>query len=554
MPGGSRGELKGVVTGPPEAPTLDATVSLRGTSMTRFVGWATGNALLLDPRGDGTFGLRARLAISTGRVAVTNIIGDVAGTALNGDVRYRWERRPELTLVVDSPQLDLRQFVPAGASLTDILDIIRDGPPAAPHGAAALPADAPKSGWRTSQMDILMRVNAGQVVTGSRTFRDVALDLELKGGRLRLPLLRVAGDDGFSLELEGDLDRAASQPKGVLRGVASAESAQAFGPLTELLGIPPALRLGRLREKAMVPMRVAGSMTLGARAPASADLLLDGEISGATLNINARFDGGATGWRSGPLDLTAAVEAPDAVAVATLLDPAGPATSGGKPGRLLVRAKGIPAQGLATLAKMDAGGLVLGFRGQVIVADAGNSASGDLEIDAVDAARVAALAGLAPPLRFFGASAAGMLKVSAEPGKLAIEKLALKVGGVDVQGQFSLADAGERRRIEARLDIGEISVAQLLAPLLDQRLATAAAAEAAVSGQQSPWPDEPFDAGVLDGFEGNIRLNARRLLLSQGLGIAQAGIDIALEAGKIDVKRIEGACLAGRCRASLQIA
>jgi hypothetical protein len=51
-----------------------------------------------------------------------------------------------------------------------------------------------------------------------------------------------------------------------------------------------------------------------------------------------------------------------------------------------------------------------------------------------------------------------------------------------------------------------------------------------------------FDAAVLDGFEGTFVLNSKRLRRSPtpGIGIGQAGIDIALEGGKIDVKRIEG--------------
>ena len=113
--------------------------------------------------------------------------------------------------------------------------------------------------------------------------------------------------------------------------------------------------------------------------------------------------------------------------------------------------------------------------------------------------------------------------------------------------------AGDRRRVEARLDVDELSVAKLLSPLLDQRLAVAGVAETAISGRQSPWPDEPFDAAVLDGFEGNIRLNSKRLTLADGIGIGQASIDIALEGGKVDVTRIEGACLGGRCSASLRI-
>ena len=83
------------------------------------------------------------------------------------------------------------------------------------------------------------------------------------------------------------------------------------------------------------------------------------------------------------------------------------------------------------------------------------------------------------------------------------------------------------------------------AVLQDQRLAVAAAAETAVSGRQSVWSDEPFDASVLDGFEGNIKLNAKRLVLADGMGLSQASVDIALEGGKVEVRQLEGACLGG---------
>jgi hypothetical protein len=176
-----------------------------------------------------------------------------------------------------------------------------------------------------------------------------------------------------------------------------------------------------------------------------------------------------------------------------------------------------------------------------------------MEIKAADGTRIAALAGLAPLLRLDGLPIAGTLKFAADGSRLTIDRLGLNVAGSEVKGQISVATVGDRRRVEARLDVDELSVAKLLSPLLDQRLAVTGVAETAISGRQSPWPDEPFDAAVLDGFEGNIRLNSRRLTVADGIGIGQANIDIALEGGKIDVTRIEGACLGGRCSASLRI-
>jgi hypothetical protein len=79
-------------------------------------------------------------------------------------------------------------------------------------------------------------------------------------------------------------------------------------------------------------------------------------------------------------------------------------------------------------------------------------------------------------------------------------------------------------------------------------------AETAVSGRQSVWSDEPFDAAVIDGFDGNVKLTARRFLLADGMGLNQAVLDVGLRGGKVEVKQLDGTCLGGRCSATLTIA
>jgi AsmA-like protein len=115
-----------------------------------------------------------------------------------------------------------------------------------------------------------------------------------------------------------------------------------------------------------------------------------------------------------------------------------------------------------------------------------------------------------------------------------------------------VADAGDRRRVDAHLVTDELSVPEMLRPLLDQRLAAAAAAEAVVAGQQSPWPDEPFDGGVLDAYDGSISLAAKRLMVAEGMSLANAAVDVALARGKVEVSKIESDCLGGRCGATLR--
>ena len=553
MPGGSRGELRGTISGLPETPTFDGSFSLRGTSLVRFVNWASANALAVDAKGDGGFGIRSQLSIAPGSVGVRNLIGDLSGTAVQGQVHYRWEGRPELALLLRSPQLDARAFVPAGASMVDMLDVILHGP-VQQNAPGSL--GAAKGGWRGAQTDTQIRVDAGQLITASRTYRDVVMEMELRAGRLKVSQLRVAGDEGFNLELEGDLDNAAVRPKGILRGIIGAQSPQAIAPLADLLGIPEAFRPSLARAQAMVPLRIAGSMSLGMRTSTSADLVADGEISNAITKLNARFDGGAAGWRSGPLDLTALIEGPNANVIAGLLAPGREHVANDanpQPGRLLLKGNGVPAQGLQALAALDAGDLALSFRGRLAATDSGNSAAGDLELRAADATRLAALAGLAPPLKLAGVPVAGTLKMSVVDGKLAMDNIALKLGNNRLTGQIALGGAGAGRRVEGKLNADELSVPTLLGPLLDQRLGVAGAAESAVSGRQSPWPDEPFDGAMFDAFEGSLSLTAKRLLLAEGIALSEAGIDIGFSSGRLDLTRIEGGCLGGHCSAALRI-
>ena len=422
MPGGSRGELQGTMSGPVSAPVFDGALGLRGVSVVRFLGWARGSPLPTDTKGDGAFGVRSRVSIATGRFELRDIIGDLSGTALYGAAHYKWEGRPEISVAIEGPQIDVRPFVPAGASLYDMFSV-------ATHQEAGSAQSKPT--------DALIRVNTGQLITAGRVYRDVALELDLRGGNLRLPMLRVSGEEGYNLELEGEVADVGGRPKGSIRAVAAAETPQGILPLAELLGVPDSFRPGERRAQGMAPLRLGGSIALGTRTPTAADILLDGEANGAGVRATARLDGNAAGWRKGFADLTGTIEGPEAGRiVAALLGSGSPSGGdGGRPGRILVKAGGLPADGLTTIASIDAGDLALDFRGQVSLKDTGNKFAGDLEIKGADATRIATIAGLTPPLRLDTVPVSGAMKISAADGSLEIDRLSLTVGGSELRGQ-----------------------------------------------------------------------------------------------------------------------
>src|SRR5262249_32360025 len=117
---------------------------------------------------------------------------------------------------------------------------------------------------------------------------------------------------------------------------------------------------------------------------------------------------------------------------------------------------------------------------------------------------------------------------------------------------IALSRAEGRPRIDATLNADDISVGNLMSPLLDRRFTAASAAEA-VLGQQRPWPDEPFYAPALDAFDGQVRLSATPRTLADGMALQRAKVHVLRQPGKIEVKDITGSTPGGEVKASVSI-
>src|SRR5262245_5544017 len=546
MPGSGRAELQGALTGPADALAFNGRISVRGASLLRAVGWASRTPPSGDSRSDGAFGVHAELAIGGGHAIARDIVGDLLGTPLAGEADWRWQGRPELSLRLEAPQIDVRALAPAQASLAEIWQSLLAGPWTEGWGGTP--------GKRDSvQPDLRLNLDAGRLLTATHSYRDVALQLTIKAGNLELPQLRLADEHGVVLDLKGALDNVLTRPKGSLSGVIAGQAAPDLGDLAPLVGLPDGLRPDPRLAQALGPVAHGGSLQFGMRTAGSRDLTLAGSANGASLKVSARLDGGSDGWRSGPAEVVATIDAADARNITALLADASQARSD-KAGQVLFKAKGVPAEGLSALLAVSAGDLAVDFNGLVTLPEKGGSIAGDLRLKAGDAQRLATLVGLSPPLRLSGLAIEGGLALRADAAAITLERLALNAGGSEVRGRIGVSRAGPRRQLEARLDVGELSVRSLLAPLLDQRLAAiTGAAEAALAGRQNPWPDEPFDFEALAGVDAHVVLGTRRLALSDGLGLKDATLDLSLKDGKLSASAIEGAALGGRARIAVDI-
>ncbi len=552
MPGGSRLDLKGTLAGTADNPAFTGSLNVRGTSLARFTSWASGGALSSEGKADGSFGLRGQLAIDAGRFALRDLAAEISGTILRGAASYQWGEASEIGLRIEGPQLDARAFIPAGADLGDLVAILGSRNAQEPGRLGASLAKA----------DLAVRINTGKLITAGAAYRDVTVEIERKAGSVRIPRLRMSGDEGFVLDLEGEVVETAGRPKGTLRLFANADTPPALKPLAELAGIPASLRPDGTRFQALAPLRLAGTVTFGQRTPTSLDIIAEGEANGGALQVAGRFDGSDSGWRSSPTELTVSITNPVAANLAALLLPAtgsvttdAAAKPDARPGRVLLRAGGVPAEGMSTLFSLTANDTGVAFSGRFTASKESPRLVGDVELANADASRIAALARLVPPLRLGTFPLSGTLRLATDGSTINVDRFALDVGGVLLRGQLGIAPEDNRQRLNARIEADELSVAHLLAPLLDGRLGSATAvAEAALSERPSIWPPQPFDAGVLDGLVGDIAVDVKRLAVYGSVVLNEARLLASIGDGKVVVRQIAGTGLKGSWALALALA
>jgi uncharacterized protein involved in outer membrane biogenesis len=539
LPGGTRGQLKGVITGKGSAIAFTGGLSLHGASASRFLVWASGSGVAIDPKGDGTFSLDTQLALTSGRIEAKEVVGNISGSMLKGVALYSWEGRPQLTIRLEGPRLDARPIVPRGADL--------------PRIYTALASHAPEDGVRRMP-DVTLDLRTASLLTADRSYQNVAASIETRDGHLKKLLLKFSGEAGYSLEFSGRVDHRTAKPKGAVHGVVAADSPAGLDQALDLLGIPETARMPDFAAAALVPLRLAGSLTFAGRSPTSTDLVAGGEAKGMNLNITARLDGGPADWREQRADVTITVESRDRASIAKLLSPLAPEHAGDQGrGRLLIKGTGIPSRGLGSVARVEAGDIRAEFQGKATVAGGAIKLAGTTEVQAGDGAQLAALIGATLPFRMEGQSLFASADISLDGGKVDLPKLALQIGEARISGKAAIAPSGNRHHVDAFIQADELNVGQLFAPLLDQRLAVAGMAEAAIAGKQSPWPDEPFSATAMDALEGSIDVSSRRLVLAERLALDEARLKVELAAGRVEVKELTGTALGGQISAKLDI-
>ena len=547
LPGSSRLQAIGTLApGRPDA-TFDGDISLRGASLARLAQWVGKPAAMPALARDGAFTLTGRMTLGAERLAGRNLVVQFAGNSVTGEASWSATGgKRQIALALDGAELDVSPLVEPNARPVEVLKALTAF--LSSSATRAITAAAP-----TSPPDVTARLRIGRLVSGPTVLRDVVADVRAIGGNLTLPMLRLGSDDGWSAELRGDIAGLLKpDAKGNLALSITAETPAALQSLAVFLDIGEAMRPSARRAGTMVPLRLAGRLRLGETAAGVHDLALDGMLGPSRLSGTLRLEPKGESWRDTRTDVALALDGGDTSQLVAQVLPDGFAGLGDAatrvPGRIVMRGIGTPKSGLVSLVGLDLTGITSEFRGRLALGDAAiPAADGELRFAIADLGHLITLAGGRERAGFAGKPASGLILLSSSGGKLSLEASRIALAGTDIAGRVELQSLATGTRLTGRIALQELSLPDILA------LATIARPGGRIAGAAPVWSEDAFDLSALGNLVGQLRIEARQLLLAPGVALAVTAIDAEFKPGRVDFKLTEAATLGGKFAAALAI-
>jgi uncharacterized protein involved in outer membrane biogenesis len=529
LPGGSRADVSGRLVRTGEKTGFDGYASLRGASAARMFGWSSGGLMQVDPVHDGPFALRTRLKVEPGKLVAEDLFAEITGSAIQGDITYDWRSRRQLTAKLDGPRVDLKSALPGKFGLSTVVGWLTGG-------------------LAATDMDISVALRTGQFLLPGHTLRDVVADLELKDRALKIAKLGFATGNGVSMAVEGDVTNLPSTPKGELRGFVSVTEAAGFDTLWSLIDWPDDLKPSLRQQSALAPLQLAGTVALGRPGSNPIEMTADGVANGVRVRFSSRLAETFAHWRERATDTAMTLEASKPSSILNLVGmaPRAPDPQVSR-SRLEIKAVGIPSKDLSTLATLEAGSTILSYRGSFASTADGPVFDGELSTRTTDGARIAqVLGGLLPRIGLEGLRVEGSARIASKRQTVTFDQMSLAVGPATLGGDLSITREGDRRTLKGRLNVSELTAgaffAQVIAPALS---ATTQAIEIA-SGRLGPWPEQAFDFAALQTVAADIELTTDRLVLADGLALANARTQVFIDGPSLELRNLEATALGGR--------
>ncbi len=556
LPGGSRLLLSGDLKNDAGQPDFSGQVFVHGTSLARLKAWAHKSGVDIDIGSNGEFSIDGRVRAGANRFDLTEASVIVGGRTMTGDVSIIDDGHQRAEITIESAELDSADVFPTmtrnlEAAVASVLSgTVMPESAAAPASIGATVTTAKP----LADLDITLRVLAGELRHNSRIYRDVDVRLTLKDGDIRIASANFATASGLTVHADGGVQDARSRPKGTVAFDVTAADAAAMRDAVALFDLDHIISAERAAN--LPSMRLAGLLRLGQPDLDGAALTIDGMVGAARVSAKARFEGGLAAWRSTPSEVHVTVDGDDIRDILVLAggDAAAPASSAPRATLAAFTMAGILDKAAVAAIDVDADGLKLGYSGSFSLgADNAVLADGTAAVTARDVRDVLGLAGLSRSRGMTGAAVDGRFDVAFRNSAWTVASRGFGIGGATLSGTATVtgSDTG-RSKIEGDITANRVSVAGLLAAIVDDpaRVISAnPASDDAVQDDTMPrtiWPEGRFDFTSLANVDGHVRLAFDQLIVSDALTSGAGKMTLAFAASKLALNAVTAQAAGGQ--------
>ncbi len=396
-----------------------------------------------------------------------------------------------------------------------------------------------------------IRVSAGSFVFSDLTLSNVAIDASYAKNVLKVVKLSVDDIAGARIQkTSGEIDDLSGDPRGHLDVMFDAPKLTGLARLADrflpdsgftrwLTAAAPALGEAVTTAKITAPLPDGGS--------GFAFTIDNGVAASTAFNLSAKFTGGFAHWRTKPAEIKATLDSPDSAGLARQFGLAAVALNKDDGAHVEVEAKGVPAEGLDTVAVADLAGLVANSSGKLKIGDdLAPSFAGKIGLSSDDIDPIIAMAGLDIPGAAMGTRLALDGQLSVSGGSVGLSWKNGTVGPAIAGGDVTLSPDGNRGwRIGGKVVADEVDLGWIASLGLGS-------APGLTGDPAAPWSRAPFAPPTYGPVSGTLQVAADRLDVGD-LGLTSTAMTLALQPQRIDVDLTAGQLAGGTVTGGMSI-
>ncbi|MFP6771709.1 MAG: AsmA family protein [Alphaproteobacteria bacterium] len=535
LPGGSDLRLSGDAKSDGGVPRFEGNVELASNNLRGLLNWLDANPTAIPAGRLANMVLTTDFSLDPQQARITNLNLRLDSTTIEGAATILLQSRPSFGLALNVDRINLDGYLPVSAKGQS------SGPTS---GGTATPgnnkAGAGKSSPKPSPLAILEKfdanivLNVGELAYNAAPIKGLSAELGLAAGKLTVRKAMVRNLAGANVFLSGSGEGFAGTPTGKVKVRLRAKY---IDGLARLAGI----------ELPVPPKRLRG-------------LTVDGDIIGGgdeisfdlrtTLaGLKASLTGRAQGLSGQPMadlkfDLTHASLAALSRTFELGIKPLSRADT---PLALSGSVKGGGGNLSFDLTANVAGaeihgkGTAVGMAAKTVV---------DVRLDAAHKDLVSLLAALGQAFPSDRKSP-GAVRISSTikggGGRYDLHDIKGTVGALDLQGKAAIDMAGQRPKLTAKLQAGDVVLDHFLgaaAPTGAQRKPSASKNQPHAGRGDGRWSREAIDLGALQALDADIDLTAKRLVF-QRYPFEQPRLHLTLNSGVLKVENLTGRLFKG---------